>query len=295
MAFRGLKYYCSEAFKNIWYNKLMAITSIITVMSCLLIFGFFLVVQLNLNDITKQLEGQCEIQAFMPQEYNDEQAKQVCDKISVLPNVKSAILETRQQAYDNYKDTLGTAANVMENINPEEFLPASCKIRPNDISQLNELEAQVSAIEGVEEVINRRDTVNGVISVNSIIRNGCIIFAVLLALIAVFIISNTIKLDVHARQREIHIMKYVGATDWFIRWPFIIEGIIVGFLGAVVAILITLLISSLLLNALDSFGNIFQFRSSSDTMPLVSVVLLLFGVVIGALGSLVAVRKHLQV
>ena len=297
MAFRGFKYYCSEALKNIWYNKLMAITSIITVMSCLLILGFFLVVQLNLTNMTKQLEAQCEIQAIMPQTYDDEQAKAVCDEIAKLPNVKSATLETRQQAYDNFKETLEESADVMDSIDPQEFLPPSCKIVSTDLKMLNDLETEVSKIQGVEKVVNRRDTVNGVLSFNTIIRNGCIIFATLLALIAVFIISNTIKLDVHARQREIHIMKYVGATDWFIRWPFVIEGIIVGILGAVIAIIITYILSTIIINALNGFGmgNLFKLTATSDTMPLVSLVLFLFGTIIGALGSLVAVRKHLQV
>ena len=295
LAFRGFKYYISEAFKSIWYNKLMAITSVITVMGCLLLFGFFLIVGINVNYITSQIEDQCEVQAYLPISYDDIQSNAVCEAIKANPNVKSVTLETKQQAFDNYSNTLGEDANVMEGLDPENFLPASLRIVPKDLSTLDELVSELTSIEGVEEVINHRETVNNVINVTSIIRKGCMLFTLMLAVIAIFIISNTIKLDVHARQREIHIMKYVGATDWFIRWPFIIEGIIVGIIGAIFAIIITLLVSSFALNSLSAFASIFKLRSVSQTMPQVGGILILFGTVIGALGSLVAVRKHLQV
>lgn len=295
LAFRGFKYYLSEAFKSIWYNKLMAITSVITVMGCLLLFGFFLIVGINVNYITSQIEGQCEVQAYVPITYDDAQSNAVCEAIKALPNVKSATLETKQQAFDNYSKSLGEDANVMEGLDPNNFLPASCRIVPEDLTKLDELVSTLKTVDGVEEVINHRETVNNVINVTSIIRKGCMLFTFMLAIIAVFIISNTIKLDVHARQREIHIMKYVGATDWFIRWPFIIEGVIVGIIGALFAILITFAVSSIALSSLTVFSSIFKLRSVSQTMPQVSGILILFGAVIGALGSLVAVRKHLQV
>ena len=273
LGFRGFRYYCSEALKCLWFNKLMAATSIITIVGCLLLFGFFLVIGINVNYITEQIQGQCEVQAFLPVDASPETENAVLEKIKALPNVASVTFESRAQA----------------------FLPSSYRIVPSDLTQLDSLCDALSQIPEIEDVSNHRDTVNNVISVTSVIRRGCIIFTVLLAIIAVFIISNTIKLDVHARQKEIHIMKYVGATDWFIRWPFIIEGIIVGLFGAIISILLIIAASSAIMPSLAIFDTIFKLKNMSETMPAISGILLVFGMIIGALGSMFAVRKHLQV
>lgn len=295
LGFRGFRYYCSEAFKCLWYNKLMAVTSIITIVGCLLLFGFFLVIGINVNYITEQIQGQCEVQAFLPVDASAETENAVLEKIKALPNVASVTFESRSQAFEEYKDTLGENSVVMEGLDPNTFLPSSYRIVPSDLTQLDSLCEALSQIPEIEDVSNHRDTVNNVISITSVIRRGCIIFTVLLAVIAVFIISNTIKLDVHARQKEIHIMKYVGATDWFIRWPFIIEGIIVGLFGAVISILLIIAASSAIMPSLSMFDAIFKLKNMSETMPAISAILLVFGMIIGALGSMFAVRKHLQV
>ena len=293
--FRELRYYCKEAFQCIWYNKIMAATSIITVMGCLLLFGFFLVVGINVSYITRQIEGQCEIQAYFPVSIEDDQMLAAQTAIQALPNVKSVQLETREQAFENYRNSLGESAAVMEGLDPGNFLPPSCRIVPKDLTHLDELVEQVKSVYGIEEVINHRETVNNVISVTSAIRKGCIICTLLLAVIAIFIISNTIKLDVYARHKEIHIMKYVGATDWFIRWPFIIEGIIVGLIGAIISIAILITVTLLSANALEVFAGIFELKPSSQTLPLISGILAAFGAFIGAVGSIFAVRRHLHV
>ena len=295
MAFRGFRYYCSEAFKSIWYNKPMALTSVITVMGCLLLFGFFMVIGLNINYITHQVEQQCEIQAYLPMDATAENESAVLSAVKAIPGIGNVTFETREQAYENYREMLGDKSVVLEGLDPADFLPSSCRIIPEDITQISTLLESLNKIEGIDEVVTSMDTVDSIVSATSFIRKGCILFTILLAIIAVFIITNTIKLDIHARQKEIHIMKYVGATDWFIRWPFIIEGIFVGIIGSVISILILSGAVTFIIDVATAHFGAVKLLPSGTIMPLLIGMLLLFGTFIGALGSVIAVRKHLHV
>jgi len=295
LAFRGFKYYCSEAFKSIWYNKLMAITSIVTVMGCLILFGFFMVLGLNIYHITGQVEDQCEVQVFFPMTATEEQEKAAFENVKKVAGIQEISFETRQQAFENYKEMLGDKAIALNDLDPAQFLPASCRIVPADVSQVSALCEELKKCEGVDEVVTHMDTIEGIVSATSFIRNGCIISTILLAIISVFIITNTIKLDIHARQKEIHIMKYVGATDWFIRWPFIIEGIFVGILGAAIALIVLGSTVTYIITATAPYFQTFTLMSTSVLLPILIIVLALFGSLIGALGSVIAVRKHLKV
>ncbi len=273
----------------------MAITSVITVMGCLLLFGFFMVLGLNINYITQQVEQQCEMQAYLPMDATAEQEAATLNAVKAVPGIGTVTFETREQAYENYKEMLGEKAIVLKDLDPADFLPASCRIVPDDITKIPELIKLVEKIEGVDEVVTPTDTIDNIISATAAIRMGCIIFTVLLAIIAVFIITNTIKLDIHARQKEIHIMKYVGATDWFIRWPFIIEGIIVGLIGAIISIFILSGAVSAVIEAITANFQAFKLLTAASVMPILIGVLAIFGALIGALGSLIAIRKHLRV
>ena len=295
LAFRGLKYYLGEALKSLWYNKVMAVTSMITVMGSLLLLGFFLLIAVNVNALTSEFENQCEIQVFMKYEATPEQEQSIYGAISSLEGIQSITFVSKEEAFESYRDSLGSDSSVMDGM-AADFLPASCRIVAKDIRQLQPLIDQISTIDGIEEIVSKRDTIDNIISFTSVIRKGCVISTILLTVIAVFIIANTIKLDVHARQKEIHIMKYVGATDWFIRWPFIFEGIIVGIIGALISILLLSVGATSAGSTMPDFvKNAIFVVPLGQSMPIISVILLAFGTVIGALGSIIAVRKHLAV
>lgn len=295
LAFRGVRYYISEAFKSLWYNKVMAITSMITVMGSLLLLGFFMLIVVNVNELTAQIENQCEVQAFMNYEATAEQEQAVFSAVSAIPGIKTVTFVSKEDAFESYKASLGDDAVVMEGMAPD-FLPASCRIVAEDIRQLQPIIEQVKQIDGIAEVVSQRETIDNIISFTSVIRKGCLISTLLLTIIAIFIIANTIKLDVHARQKEIHIMKYVGATDWFIRWPFIIEGIFVGIIGALISILLLWVGFASAGSAIPDFVKSAIFVVPfGQSMPIISLILIAFGALIGALGSIIAVRKHLAV
>ncbi len=292
MAFRELRYYLGEACKSLWYNRIMTLTSIVTVTGCLLLFGVFMLFSININYISDQVMAKCEMQAFINEDSSEADLARVKAEIEKLDNVASVTAETQEQAFANLKEMLGDSAAGLDD---GSFLRPSCIIALKDLSLAIETVDQIAAINGVEEVKNRQDIVNGLLATERAVRIGGIIAMLFLSVIAVFIISNTIKLAVHARSREINIMKYVGATDWFIRWPFIIEGIIIGFIGGGIALLLSTIGYNWVVSAMIGFLNIFELKSMSSLIALLSTSLLLFGGIMGALGSLIAIRRHLKV
>ena len=292
MAFRELRYYLGEACKSLWYNRIMTLTSIVTVTGCLLLFGVFMLFSININYIADQVMAQCEVQAFISKDSTDADLQRVKSQIEQLDNIEAVEAETQEQAFRNLQEMLGETASGLDD---GTFLRPSCIIAIKDLSLVLETVDQIAEIEGVEEVKNRQDIVNGLLATERAVRIGGIIAMIFLSIIAIFIISNTIKLAVHARSREINIMKYVGATDWFIRWPFIIEGIIIGFIGGGIALLLSSLGYNWVISAMTGFLNVFDLKTMSSLIGLLTAALMLFGGFMGAIGSLIAIRRHLKV
>lgn len=295
MAFREIKYYFSEAFKSIWFNFIMTLSSVVTVTGCLILFGVFLLFSVNINYISEQIKDQCELQAFVDITYSESDAKGLRPKIEGVENIKSIEMETKDEAFENYKQMLGDDAVALEGLETEDFLRHSYKITLDDISQSQTVADEVAKVKGIADVRNRKDIMDKIFSFTSVVKTLSLYSMLLLSVISVLIISNTIKLAVHAREREIHIMKYVGATDWFIRWPFIIEGIIVGIIGAFLTLFVLSVCYGYVQKAVIDFLDIFELVSFKNIMNMLSLTLILFGALMGMAGSLLAVRKHLKV
>lgn len=270
----------------------MTLTSIVTVTGCLLLFGVFLLFSVNITHIADQVMAQCEMQAYIGKDTTEADLMRVKGEIEKIDNVLSVSTETQEQAFENCKEMLGeTAAGLKDG----SFLRPSCIISLKDLSLSRDTVDKISQISGVEEVKNRQDIVDQLLNIARIIRWAGVLSMLLLTIIAVFIISNTIKLAVFARSKEIHIMKYVGATDWFIRWPFIIEGIIIGLIGGGISLLVSIIGYNGVVAAISGFLGVFEFRSMSSLMTLLTLSLMLFGGFMGALGSSIAIRRHLKV
>ena len=215
--------------------------------------------------------------------------------ILLIDNVSDAELETKDQAFNNFKTRLGVHANVLDGLEGKDFLRSSIKISLKDIRDSANTVNQIKKIEGIDEVKNRQDIVQKVIRFTDVIKHGSAIAMLILLAIAVFIIQNTIKLSVYAREKEIHIMKFVGATDHFIRMPFVLEGVMIGALGFVVAFVIIALGYNSSIGALQSLINLFDFVPLEACILQLSISMALFGVLMGAAGSGLSLKRHLKV
>ncbi|MBQ2888981.1 MAG: permease-like cell division protein FtsX [Clostridia bacterium] len=295
MKLRNLKYYIKSASSSFIRNGIMTFASFITVTCCLFLFGVFLLFTMNMNYISEQIEAQCEVQAYIDINADETVQQNAYNEILMIENVLDAELETKDQAFNNFKQRLGTHASVLEGLEGKDFLRSSIKISLRDIRSSAETVKKISKISGIEEVKNRQDIVQKVIGFTDVIKSGSAIAMLILLAIAVFIIQNTIKLSVYAREKEIHIMKFVGATDHFIRMPFVLEGIMIGALGFMVSFVIISLGYNASIGSLQSLINLFEFVPLEACILQLSVSMAAFGVLMGAAGSGLSLKRHLKV
>ena len=294
---QAFKYYISQAFSSVFRNKLMVLISVSTLVFCLLLLGLAIAFGVNLSYISTQLESQFEIHAFVDLSYTEEQAKSLESAVKSISGIANAKFASKEEALESLKEMLdySDALAGLDEDNPLQF---SYKITLKDINQASGVESALLQIPGIESVSNRTDILNGISSFTSVARNVSIFGMILFAFIAVFIISNTIKLTLMARKKEIEIMKSVGATNAFIRSPFIIEGGIVGFIGGIISFIPAYFGYKCVIDWWTgwsgSFG-MFSLVPLGDLSPVFLSVFFIAGIIIGSIGSMLAVRKYLEI
>ena len=291
----AFKYYFKSALSSFVRNGIMTVASFITVSCCLFLFGVFLLFTLNMNSISEQIESQCEIIARIDFDVSAQQQQDIYNTILNLENVKTAELETQEQALTNFKKELGDDAVVLEGLEGKRFLRSSVKISLKDIRKSEEAVKYIQKINGVAEVENRQDIVSKVVKFTAAVKKGSVLAMLILLIIAIFIIQNTIKLSVHARGKEIQIMKFVGATDHFIRMPFVIEGVMIGTLGFIASFVIITFGYNAVISSVSSIIRLFDFVPLQACITPLGISMALFGVLMGALGSGLSIKRHLKV
>lgn len=292
------KYFFNQAKKNIIRNGLMSVASLFTVICCLVILGIFMLITLNVPFITNQIKDKCEIQIFLEPTASEERVSAVYEEIMSVQNVKSAELYTKFQMLDEVKTTMFEGHEELIDSFDDEDNPFSdsYKILLDDISLASETAASLAEIENVESVTNKQDVVNIVISVSKNVRRVSLVIMGLLLVVAIVIISNTVRLTVFNRRKEINIMKYIGATDRFIRVPFLFEGVMLGFIGAVISILLMSGGYYLMLRYIELSGfELFELIGIKSVAMWMTVVFIVVSCSIGMLGSAVSMKKYLRV
>lgn len=296
MIFRNIKYFVMQGVKGIVSNSLMTLASIGIVVASLVLFGVFVLFGMNINSVGEQIKDQCEINVYMPNDMNRDDVRAIGSQLSEIEYVKEAQLYTKEERLQNYKEGIRhDQADVITTLEADNPLRDAYILSLTDVRRANEVAAVASKIEGVEEVTNRQDLIKTILSITNAIKHVSIWLLVILAAISVFIISNTIKLGMFSRRKEINIMKFVGATDWFIRWPFIIEGMILGAVGAAVAVVIVMFGYGSVLPAVQEFMGNIRLLETAEVSNIIIIGFLLMGVVIGMAGSAMSIRKHLHV
>ena len=299
MSVRSIRRFTREATQSMLRNGLMTAASLFVVTACLFLFGVFLLVTMNINFLGEQISDQCQLQVFITDQARDGgMIQSISNQIKATEGVGEVRFVTGKELFDQFKEDLDeTELLAFEGV-PDEVISDSFQLTLTDISQSQAVAARLEQIDGVERVENQQKVVDMVQNITTAVRHISLWVVLLFAVISVFIISNTIKLTVFSRRKEINIMKYVGATDAFIRWPFVIEGLLVGLIAAVITFFIVESCYAAALNAIAStpvVATMFQFRSLGEVwLPLLGSFVLL-GSVIGGIGSAVSIRKYLKV
>ena len=289
----AFKYYVKQASKSIKKNKVTTFYSISTTVATLLILGAFLCFILNISYMTEQFSRGCQIQVFIDETADEETYDKIGDKIKLIDGVTGVEKYTKEQIFDENVEKLGDKAAILEGLRDDNPFRDSFKI---EISDLELTETVVKALENIKGVANITDfrEAAGYINVfRKTIRNISIWVVLLFCIVASFIVANAIKASVYNRRKEINIMKYVGATDWFIRWPFVVEGIIIGIYAALIS-LGAIYVIYFFVERNFNFQD-FEMLPFMDLLPAIVIVFAVVGIGIGAVGSAISIRKHLKV
>lgn len=299
MLIRFAKRFTYEAVGNIFKNGLMSLASLFIIIACLFVLGVFLVFTININYLGDQMADQCQIQAYITDEASlGGQIQRISDSIKKIEGISGITFERGEDTFAKFKEGLTEEELVSFSGLPDDIIDDSFKVTLHDITQSQAIAEEIGKIDGVLRVENRQDMINIIYSVTNAIRHISAWIIIIFMFISVFIISNTIKLALFARRKEINIMKYVGATDAFIRWPFMIEGMIVGFAGAIVAFFIIqscYIAATSALGAAPAVSAIMALKNFSDIWYLILLPFIGVGVLIGAIGSALSIRKYLKV
>ena len=296
MRIKGFRYAFTEAFKNIFSNGWMTVASVFTVMASLLVLGVFLVLTLNLNLIVGDLQGSYEIIAVVDEKTAEDGLIAIGKDIEKIENVNDAALDRKEDRLENLKEDFGENASLLDRYKDDNPLRDWYKVTLQDLTRSAETIEKIEQVDGIVKVIQNEESINKLVSIANYIKQFSLWIIIALAIVSIFIISNTIKLTVYTRRKEINIMKFVGATDWFIRWPFIIEGIVIGIVGSCLAVAIILLCYHFLVGVVQSINVMFlSFLPFMDILPIVLISSFGLGAILGGVGSLISVRKHLNV
>jgi cell division transport system permease protein len=284
-----------EGFRGIHKHGFMSFAAICVMVACLVIIGGFAMISYNLQCMVSEMEQESQIMVYIDETYTTAEAKSVGTQLSQIKNIKSKEFVTRQEALTNY-------ANIHDDPSAFDGIDASTfrdrfVVTLEDNTKLDQTTKEMEAVEGVAEVKSPKDIINGFNTIQNMLNIASAAIIVVLLVVSLFIISNTIKLVMYDRRDEIGIMKMVGATNGFIRFPFVVEGMILGLLGSGIAFALEWGLYDLIgarIAAADSL-DLFSVVPFTDVVWFIAVAFGVTGLLIGVVGSLISIRKFMDV
>lgn len=293
----NLRYYLKEGISNFFSHRLMSVAAITVIAACLLITSSFSLVAYNLGIQVADLETQSEIMLWVDETYTRPQAQALEEEIKQVDNVETVEFIPKEESLEDYKEQMGDDAYILEGLENDNPLRDGYRIVMKDVSLHQETVDALEKIDGIASTTSKKEFSDKLVKMRSVVNAISYTLIAMLGAVSIFIISNTVKLAMFARREEIAIMRMVGATNGFIRWPFVYEGFLFGLIGAAVAFLLQW----------GLYGAVAKGVANNDTLQLIQIIpftemwlpvagtFAAAGVVIGVGGSLSAIRKFLQV
>ena len=287
----GLGYLIKEGFKNVWNNRIMSIASVCVLISCLVLTGSAVLFTLNVDKVVKSVEGSNETTFYLADDLSRVEAVYAGRDIKAIGNVKSVEYCSKDKAIERYKKMLGE--DIFERMNEDNPLPDAYIVKMKHIKKYRETVKQILAIKGVAQVASRQETADRLAKIDSLVKTLSFWVVLALMIISLFIISNTIRATMHNRRFEISIMKSVGATNHFVRVPFVVEGIALGFIAALISTAGMIFLYDGIMNIVTSVIP-FTAIPFSDVFLYIAGAFVIAGVFIGALSGIISIRKYLK-
>ena len=297
---RSLRYLIKEGFRNVWHNSLMSIASIGVLVAVMVLIGAAMLLSVNVDAMLSNLQAQNVVMVYTTDSATEQQARAAYEEITALENVNASACDfvTQEEGVQSLIDSMGSQYEELfefiENDDEQKgsWLPFGMRISFNDLSKFDSTIEQIAKVEYVDHINDSRDLTMKIVNIRSLVNTAGICVIALLFATALVIIANTIKITMHSRKLEISIMKAIGATDNFIRTPFVIEGVILGVLSAVISTVIIYGVYTLVVDKVAQMNmNAIPFK---DIGWLMLAVFLLLGVVTGCIGSIISIGKYLK-
>lgn len=294
MQLHSFSLFIKDALKNILLNKVMSLATIVTLAAGIFLFGVTTALAVNVFSITDKLEKDFKLAVYIDEELEKDEINEIGIKIQELTNVESIEFVSKEDAFDDFKEQWGDT-DILDGIDDGSILRDSYKITLSDLSKSKDVTSELEKIDGIAKITQLEDEMTTFVGITNKIQIATIIISIILALLSVLIITNTINMSIFSRRKQINIMKYVGATDWYIRWPFIFEGLIIGLLASLVAWGMVYYLYGLFLGSVGSYSELIGILPADKAMPVISFVIISGGILLGCLGSILSVKKHLRV
>jgi cell division transport system permease protein len=291
-----VEYLVRETATNLWRNISLTVAAVLTVAVCLTMLGVSVLIGYGADSLTTQWKGGIEFIIFMRPEATPDQTDAVQAAIDASPAIKDSKYLDQQEAYDEFKELFSDKPELVESVTPE-VLPPSFRVVPVDASpdEVETLGAQFENAPGVRQVVYASEALRNLEDLTSSVRTGLLTTAVVLLLVAVLLILNTISTAMASRRREIEVMKLVGATNWFIRVPFMFEGMFHGIVGAGLAVGGMAVVNEVIFPRVRKNDILLYFQVTSSQVFGTSMIVVALGCVVGVIGSLWAVSRYLDV
>lgn len=294
-----IKYFFRESISGLKKNLLMTTASMVAVAACISILAFSYCVGSNLQYMLNQMEDSIGISVFLKGELSGEEIENMKTEIGKIDHVEGVEYISPNDALEELKDSWGADEDIFVGLDEENNpLSHSFQISLDSIKNQDKVLTALESVDGIDNIQHGQTETELLMKANRIFSVASVAVMLILGVISVMIIMNTIRISVVNRRIEINIMKYVGATDWFIRWPFIIEGIIIGLVGAVVPLLLGFPIYAKITSAIYGYlpmVSFIKFRLTGDVFGFLIPFGILFGIALGVVGSVTSIRKHLRV
>jgi len=296
MKINTFKLFVGDAGKNLKRNRTITTASIATVAATLFIVGVFLLTILDIQQLMREVESKVEIKVILKDDISNSQQNDLESALKATPGVVNVSYETKEQALVNLRNQLGEKNKALvEGLDKDNPMPNSYIVKVQNPQQVVSVVESIKNDPGIDTIKDGREFVDKIISISNTIKYVGIAMFVILIGVSLFLIGNTIKLTVYARRREIGIMKFIGATNWFIRWPFILEGAFIGILGGIISTVVLYFVYNFIYAKTTAGLLLVELISPSYVLSTMGLEFLFGGIFIGVLGSIIAMRKFLIV
>ena len=295
MKIRTGEYFIREVLISLRRNNWMSVASIGTVAVSLFVLGVFLILVLNMNRMASTLESQVQISVYLQDDLKKQQRIDLQSDLEKMQGIDTVKFVDKDEAKDRLSERLGDQKYLLDALGDKNPLPDAFEVTVKTPEMVETAAKAIERMEGVESAKYGQDVVEHLFDITRLMRIFGLVLMLLLAGATIFIISNTIRLTVFARRKEIAIMKYVGATDWFIRWPFLMEGIVLGCVGGILSALALRSFYAAMAAKIYSTLAFFPLLPQYPFMNYVTVAIIISGMLIGAIGSAFSLKRFLEV